>query len=64
MEKLKILVTWMKARLGERSTWAFWFGSAGLAFMFSFPSNVFVSLAVFAAGFVPDTFVLGKKDDL
>lgn len=62
MEKLIALGSWIKARLSERSTWAFWFGSIGVAFAMDYPGNMFAFAAVFFAGFIPDTVLTGKQD--
>lgn len=62
MDKIKILIAWMRARIGERSTWAFWFGSGAIAFFAPYPASVVMGLVVFFAGFIPDSVVIGKTD--
>jgi hypothetical protein len=58
------LFEYMRARVAERSTWGFWFGAAGVIAMATFPANVFLALAVFAAGFVPDGTIIPSKTDV
>ena len=63
LDKLKAIVDYMRARANERSTWAFWIGGTSTVMIAPFPANLFIGLALFFTGFLPDGTVLPQKTD-
>jgi hypothetical protein len=53
MERLKALGIYIMARLGERSTYAFWLSSIGTVAILPVPFNFIGCAVLFAAGFIP-----------
>lgn len=59
--KASALASYMRDRVSERSTWAFWLGSATAVAAFPWPASVFFAIVLIATGFLPDGTVLPKK---
>ena len=53
-------MAYLRARLGERSTWMFWMGGIGSVAGLASPFNWIGAAALFGAGLVPDGPVKGS----